>query len=88
MHSHTVGRPSVLRGGTVLTMDSARTVLDGHDVLVVDGRIAAQWGGGGGGGVGWGGGGGGAASRGGGVGGVGGGGAAQHPEARFVSSRL
>nr|WP_200882130.1 amidohydrolase family protein [Nocardia brasiliensis] len=41
MHSHTVGRPSVLRGGTVLTMDPARTVLDGHDVLVVDGRIAA-----------------------------------------------
>ncbi|WP_280427345.1 amidohydrolase family protein [Nocardia brasiliensis] len=41
MHSHTVGRPSVLRGGTVLTMDSARTVLEGHDVLVVDGRIAA-----------------------------------------------
>ncbi len=33
-------RPVVLRGGTVLTVDAARTVLDGHDVLVVDGRIA------------------------------------------------
>ncbi|WP_280455585.1 hypothetical protein [Nocardia brasiliensis] len=48
MHSHTVGRPSVLRGGTVLTMDPARTVLDGHDVLVVDGRIARLAGGRGG----------------------------------------
>ena len=34
-------RPVVLRGGTVLTVDGARTVLDGHDVLVVDDRIAA-----------------------------------------------
>ncbi|EMD22732.1 amidohydrolase [Amycolatopsis azurea DSM 43854] len=34
-------RPTVFRAGTVLTMDSGRTVLDGHDVLVVDGRIAA-----------------------------------------------
>jgi cytosine/adenosine deaminase-related metal-dependent hydrolase len=36
-----VGRPVVLRGGTVLTMDSARTVLPDADVLVVDDRIAA-----------------------------------------------
>ncbi len=35
------GQPVVLRGGTVLTMDDARTVLPGADVLVVDGRIAA-----------------------------------------------
>jgi len=35
------GRPVVLRGGTVLTMDDAHTVLPGADVLVVDGRIAA-----------------------------------------------
>ncbi len=35
------GRPLVLRGGTVLTMDDARTVLDGGDVLVVDGKVAA-----------------------------------------------
>jgi cytosine/adenosine deaminase-related metal-dependent hydrolase len=34
-------RPVVLRGGTVLTVDSQRSVLTGHDVLVVDGRIAA-----------------------------------------------
>ena len=34
-------RPAVLRAGTVLTVDSGRTVLEGHDVLVVDGRIAA-----------------------------------------------
>jgi len=34
-------RPVVLRGGTVLTVDSARSVLTGHDVLVVDDRIAA-----------------------------------------------
>ena len=34
-------RPVVLRGGTVLTVDAARTVLEGHDVLVVDDRIAA-----------------------------------------------
>ncbi len=31
----------VLRGGTVLTMDDRRTVLDGADVLVVGDRIAA-----------------------------------------------
>jgi cytosine/adenosine deaminase-related metal-dependent hydrolase len=35
------GRPVVLRGGTVLTMDDAGTVLTGADVLVVDDRIAA-----------------------------------------------
>ena len=34
-------RPVVLRGGTVLTMDDAGTVLPRADVLVVDGRIAA-----------------------------------------------
>ncbi|MET8764083.1 amidohydrolase family protein [Lentzea sp. NPDC004782] len=34
-------RPVVLRNGTVLTMDSAKKVLAGHDVLVVDDRIAA-----------------------------------------------
>src|SRR5215213_9532482 len=34
------GRPVVLRGGTVLTMDDAGTVLTGADVLVVDDRIA------------------------------------------------
>ncbi len=34
-------RPVVLRGGTVLTVDAAHTVLEGHDVLVADGRIAA-----------------------------------------------
>jgi cytosine/adenosine deaminase-related metal-dependent hydrolase len=34
-------RPVVLRGGTVLTVDAARTVLEGHDVLVVDDRVAA-----------------------------------------------
>src|SRR3978361_352921 len=33
------GRSVVLRGGTVLTMDDARTVLPDADVLVVDGRI-------------------------------------------------
>jgi 5-methylthioadenosine/S-adenosylhomocysteine deaminase len=33
-------RPVVLRGGTVLTMDDAHTVLTGADVLVVDDRIA------------------------------------------------
>ncbi|WP_405164454.1 hypothetical protein OG203_04875 [Nocardia sp. NBC_01499] len=42
MRSRTVHRPSVLRGGTVLTMDSRRTVLEGHDVLVVDGRIVKR----------------------------------------------
>jgi len=35
------GRPVVLRGGTVLTMDDARRVLPGCDVLVVEDRIAA-----------------------------------------------
>jgi cytosine/adenosine deaminase-related metal-dependent hydrolase len=34
-------RPVVLRGGTVLTLDTAHTVLTGADVLVVDDRIAA-----------------------------------------------
>lgn len=37
----TAGRPVVLRGGTVLTMDERRTVLHGADVLVVDDRVAA-----------------------------------------------
>jgi cytosine/adenosine deaminase-related metal-dependent hydrolase len=35
------GRPVVLRGGTVLTVDAARRVLTGHDVLAVGDRIAA-----------------------------------------------
>ena len=35
------GRPVVLRGGTVLTMDDSHTVLAPADVLVVDHRIAA-----------------------------------------------
>jgi len=35
------GRPVVLRGGTVLTMDDRRSVLRDADVLVVDERIAA-----------------------------------------------
>jgi len=35
------GRPVVLRGGTVLTMDDAHTVLAGADVLVTGDRIAA-----------------------------------------------
>jgi cytosine/adenosine deaminase-related metal-dependent hydrolase len=34
------GRPLVFRGGTVLTMDDASTVLTDADVLVVDDRIA------------------------------------------------
>jgi cytosine/adenosine deaminase-related metal-dependent hydrolase len=33
--------PVILRGGTVLTVDASRSVLHGHDVLVVDDRIAA-----------------------------------------------
>ncbi|MYS20038.1 Cytosine/adenosine deaminase [Streptomyces sp. DvalAA-14] len=37
----TAGRPVVLRGGTVLTVDATRQVLAGHDVLVVGDRIAA-----------------------------------------------
>src|SRR5688500_3072515 len=35
------GRPVVLRGGTVLTMDDTHTVLTGADVLVVDDRVEA-----------------------------------------------
>jgi 5-methylthioadenosine/S-adenosylhomocysteine deaminase len=35
------GRPVVLRGGTVLTMDAARSVLLDADVLVIGDRIAA-----------------------------------------------
>jgi 5-methylthioadenosine/S-adenosylhomocysteine deaminase len=35
------GRPVVLRGGTVLTMDDRSTVLPHADVLVVGDRIAA-----------------------------------------------
>ena len=35
------GRPVVLRGGTVLTMDDSRTVLNGGDVLVVGEKIEA-----------------------------------------------
>ncbi|WP_150237626.1 amidohydrolase family protein [Nocardiopsis quinghaiensis] len=35
------GRPVVLRGGTVLPMDDARTVLNDTDVLVVGDRVAA-----------------------------------------------
>ena len=35
------GSAIVLRGGTVLTMDEAGTVLTGADVLVVGDRIAA-----------------------------------------------
>src|SRR5690348_2256255 len=34
-------RPVVLRGGTVLTMDDAHTVLAGADVLVAGGKVAA-----------------------------------------------
>ena len=41
MSDPTERRPVVLRGGTVLTVDAGRTVLTGHDVLAVDGRIAA-----------------------------------------------
>ncbi len=37
----TAGRPVVLRGGTVLTLDTTRRVLDGEDVLIVGDRIAA-----------------------------------------------
>ena len=35
------GRPVVLRGGTVLTMDDAHTILADADVLVTGDRIAA-----------------------------------------------
>ncbi|MFR9803103.1 amidohydrolase family protein [Pseudonocardia sp. RS010] len=41
MSESTEGRPIVLRGGTVLTMDPGRRVLAGHDVLVTGDRIAA-----------------------------------------------
>ena len=34
------GRPLVIRGGTVLTMDDSHRVLTGGDVVVVDGKIA------------------------------------------------
>jgi 5-methylthioadenosine/S-adenosylhomocysteine deaminase len=34
-------RPVILRNGLVITMDDSHTVLEGADVLVVDGRIAA-----------------------------------------------
>jgi cytosine/adenosine deaminase-related metal-dependent hydrolase len=34
------GRPLVIRGGTVLTMDDNHRVLSGADVVVVDGKIA------------------------------------------------
>jgi cytosine/adenosine deaminase-related metal-dependent hydrolase len=37
----TAGRPVVLRGGMVVTVDATRRVLAGHDVLVVGDRIAA-----------------------------------------------
>jgi 5-methylthioadenosine/S-adenosylhomocysteine deaminase len=40
MSEPTAGRPVVLRGGTVLTMDDAHTVLQGADVLVVGDRVA------------------------------------------------
>ena len=33
-------RPTLFRGGTVITVDAADTVIEGGDVLVVDGRIA------------------------------------------------
>src|SRR5437764_1990865 len=36
-----VGRPVLLRGGTVLTMDDAHTILTDADVLVTGDRIAA-----------------------------------------------
>ncbi|WP_326836217.1 amidohydrolase family protein [Amycolatopsis rhabdoformis] len=39
--SEPTGRPVVLRGGTVLTVDATRRVLPGHDVLVVGDTIAA-----------------------------------------------
>jgi cytosine/adenosine deaminase-related metal-dependent hydrolase len=41
MSESTEGRPIVLRGGTVLTLDSGKRVLAGHDVLVTDDRITA-----------------------------------------------
>ena len=42
MNEFQPGRPVLLRGGTVLTMDDARTVLAGTDVLVVGDRIAGR----------------------------------------------
>ncbi|QRP49275.1 amidohydrolase family protein [Amycolatopsis sp. FDAARGOS 1241] len=39
--SDTAGRPVVLRGGTVLTVDATRRVLPGHDVLVTGDTITA-----------------------------------------------
>jgi cytosine/adenosine deaminase-related metal-dependent hydrolase len=41
MSESTEGRPIVLRGGTVLTMDPGKRVLVGQDVLVTGDRIAA-----------------------------------------------
>ena len=35
------GRPILLRGGTVLTMDDRHTIVDNGDVLIVDDQIAA-----------------------------------------------
>jgi cytosine/adenosine deaminase-related metal-dependent hydrolase len=40
MNDFQPGRPVLLRGGTVLPMDEARSVLTGTDVLVLDDRIA------------------------------------------------
>jgi cytosine/adenosine deaminase-related metal-dependent hydrolase len=40
MNDFEPGRPVLLRGGTVLPMDDARSVLTGTDVLVLDDRIA------------------------------------------------
>ncbi|HWD04338.1 MAG TPA: amidohydrolase family protein [Amycolatopsis sp.] len=40
-NDETAGRPVVLRGGTVLTVDATRRVLPGHDVLVTGETIAA-----------------------------------------------
>jgi cytosine/adenosine deaminase-related metal-dependent hydrolase len=40
MNDFQPGRPVLLRGGTVLPMDDARSVLTGTDVLVLDDRIA------------------------------------------------
>ncbi|MEU4672792.1 amidohydrolase family protein [Amycolatopsis sp. NPDC023774] len=39
--SEPTGRPVVLRGGTVLTVDATRRVLPGHDVLVTGDKITA-----------------------------------------------
>ena len=40
MNDFQPGRPVLLRGGTVLPMDDARSVLTGTDILVLDDRIA------------------------------------------------